>query len=148
MGWNYGHEMHPVKDIEFSMLSSLMLMDEKYTKEELRKRDMDYAWITGENPTRRRVYWVAEGSFALPTKEFRKIGGYDRAFRYHEGQDLARRLRENNVDIIFSPDIIVKHLEIDVRKEGRVSEQTDSTLKHWGMSREVYDTLFKRDINL
>ena len=70
----------------------------------------------------RQVDWVAEGSFALRVDDFQRIGGYDTEFRYHEGQDLAHRLREANVKIFATSSIVCTHLDIEVRGKSRQRE--------------------------
>lgn len=109
---------------------------------------MDYAWLRDEmKPVRREVDWVAEGCFAIRRDDFERVGGYDEALRYHEGQDLAHRLRADGVDVIFEPRLVVLYLEIDVRHDARTDERRESTLrfyeKHWGMSRDVFHPLFQ-----
>ena len=147
MGWNYGHEMHPVHDARFEELVASLAGDASVWSR-LQQHGWDYPWLRpglGE-VVKRSVDWVAEGSFALPIELFHTIGGYDTAFRYHEGQDLAKRVRAQGVDVKTMPDLITRHLEVDVRGKKRAEEFQDSTYlffqKHWGMSREVYTLLY------
>lgn len=128
MWWNYGHEMDPLRDAEFGRLIEKIASERATAWEELRAQGMDYAWIREESmPQRRIVDWVAEGSFALRAQDSARIEGYDMNFRYHEGQDLAHRLRDAGVEVIFSPEVVVRHLEFDVRKEKRADEREIST---------------------
>ena len=121
MGWNYGHEMHPLRDQRF-----MQLMDTSNVAE-LGIHGWDYPWIKGEKVRRsRKVDWVAEGIFVVSLADFAKIGGYDEVFRYHEGQDLAHRLRKTGVDVCVVSAIVTRHLEIDVRKDRRQQEAEDS----------------------
>lgn len=149
MTWNYGHEMHPVRDARFEDLSRQLQMREwEAAWQRLGELGMDYAWLRDEmKPVRREVDWVAEGCFAIRRDDFERVGGYDEALRYHEGQDLAHRLRADGVDVIFEPRLVVRHLEIDVRHDARTDERRESTLrfyeKHWGMSRDVFHRLFQ-----
>lgn len=114
MAWNYGHEMHPQRDQQFTQA---VQADDRQT---LQQYGWDYPWIWGERvATDRQVDWVAEGSFALMVDDFAKVGGYDAAFRYHEGQDLARRLRAAGVNIMATGDIVCTHLNIEVRGKTR-----------------------------
>lgn len=122
MAWNYGHEMHPVDDKEFSRATQAQdqLM--------LQRRGWDYPWIWGQRLTAdRQVDWVAEGSFALWVDDFLTVGGYDTDFRYHEGQDLAHRLRQAGVTIRATGDIVCTHLDIDVRGPSRGKEIRQAT---------------------
>ena len=117
MAWNYGHEMHPRRDQEFMRATG------SNGRQTLCQNGWDYPWIWGEKVTNdRQVDWVAEGSFALRVDDFQRIGGYDTEFRYHEGQDLAHRLREANVKIFATSSIVCTHLDIEVRGKSRQRE--------------------------
>ena len=117
MAWNYGHEMHPQHDWQFTRAT------QADDRQMLQQQGWDYPWIWGERVTTdRQVDWVAEGSFALLIDDFIQVGGYDAAFRYHEGQDLAHRLREAGVKIMVTGDIVCTHLDIDVRGKARHRE--------------------------
>ena len=117
MAWNYGHEMHPQRDQQFTRAT------QADDRQMLQQRGWDYPWIWGQRvATDRQVDWVAEGSFALLIDDFMQVGGYDAAFRYHEGQDLAHRLREAGVKIMVTGDIVCTHLDIDVRGKARHRE--------------------------
>jgi GT2 family glycosyltransferase len=149
MEWNYGHEMHPVYDARFEELAKSLKAGDTTAWARLQERGWDYAWLQAgmQQATKRAVDWVAEGSFALPIDLFRKVGGYDTAFRFHEGQDLARRIRMTGAKIQFTPDLIMRHLEVDVRGKKRTEEFRESQYlffqKHWGMSRDVYEELYR-----
>lgn len=134
MEWNYGHEMHPLRDQRFKQLVNTNNLAE------LDANSWDYPWIKGEKVQQsREVDWVAEGSFVVSLADFAKTGGYDEAFRYHEGQDLAHRLRELGVDVRVVSTIVTRHLEIDVRKDRRQQEVEDSA--------ELFYEKFNIDIN-
>lgn len=121
MSWNYGHEMHPKRDAEFRRLVK------EHDQGGLEQRDWDYPWLEKAMvDTVRSVDWVAEGSFVLNLDDFSRIGGYDEAFRYHEGQDLARRLRDIGVHAVVIPTIVTRHLEADVRGATRKDEMEQS----------------------
>lgn len=148
MGWNYGHEMHPVHDARFEELVTSLNAGDESVWPRLKQHGWDYPWLRpglGQE-VERAVDWVAEGSFALPVELFRAVGGYDTAFRYHEGQDLAKRVRAQGGDIKIVPDLITRHLEVDVRGKKRAEEFQEATYlffyKHWGMSREMYELLY------
>lgn len=148
MQWNYGHEMHPVHDARFEELAAGLQAGDPSVWPRLQKYGWDYPWLRPgiQQPARRTVDWVAEGNFALPVELLKKIGGYDTAFRYHEGQDLARRVRDAGAKVIFEPELITRHLEVHVRNKNRTDEIKDSQFlffqKHWKMSREVYENLY------
>lgn len=122
MAWNYGHEMHPVYDALFQQAA------EANDRAVLESHGWDYPWLWGERVAAdRQVDWVAEGSFALRIDDFFAVGGYDTAFRYHEGQDLAHRLRQNGVTVQVTGDIVCTHLDIDVRGSSRRKDIRQAT---------------------
>ena len=148
MDWNYGHEMHPVHDARFEELMTSLGAGDPTAWRRLQKYGWDYAWLQPEisKPKERVVDWVAEGSFALPVDLFRRVGGYDAAFRYHEGQDLARRLRSSGAKVRLKPEIITRHLENKGRTHHQKDFETARRLffqKHWGMAQQVYGALYK-----
>jgi GT2 family glycosyltransferase len=151
MVWNYAHEMHPVHDALFEEIRSNQanVFSKLIMWQKLQSHGWDYPWLHGKPVLQpRRVDWVAEGSFALPLKLFRNVGGYDEAFRYHEGQDLAKRVRDAGARVSIRPEIVTRHLEVDVTKARRDDDREASKFlffkKHWGMSREVYDALYDK----
>lgn len=150
MGWNYGHEMHPTHDAQFGQLSELYASDDEAVKrrawELLKQKGWDYPWLRGERSDERAVDWVAEGSFALSASDFARVDGYDEAMRYHEGQDLAHRLRAIGVTVIATSTFAAKHLEVSVR----TSRDDDFAQgryrffqKHWGLTTEIVDKLYE-----
>lgn len=148
MQWNYGHEMHPAHDARFEELTMSVRTGDMTAWKRLQNYGWDYHWLQPslQQPVERQVDWVAEGSFAMPIELFKAVGGYDTNFRYHEGQDLARRIRETGAKILFHPEIITRHLEVSVRGKSRDEEVKASQYlffqKHWNMTREVYDKLY------
>ncbi len=148
MQWNYGHEMHPVHDARFEELAEGVRAGDMSSWMRLQHYGWNYHWLQPslEQPIERQVDWVAEGSFALPVELFKAVGGYDTNFRYHEGQDLAHRIRETGAKINFNPEIITRHLEMNVRGRTRTKEIKASQYlffqKHWNMTQAVYDKLY------
>jgi GT2 family glycosyltransferase len=116
MGWNYGHFLHAKNDDKFFQLT--LEHKNQAAKDNLKALGWDYAWIDwlNEKPKHRRVDWTAEGSFIVPTQLFEAVGGYDEEFAYHEGQDLAWRLKEAGTKIYFDPAIVVSHLATRSRR--------------------------------
>ncbi|MCL2095197.1 glycosyltransferase [Candidatus Saccharibacteria bacterium] len=84
MRWNYGKFIQP-----------LWLDGLSYWK-------LKRLWA---KPERRRVDWVAEGSMVMEADLFRRLGGFDAGFLYHEGQDLCRRAGGAE----FEPSVVVRH---------------------------------------
>lgn len=150
MQWNYGHEMNPVHDARFEELVASVQAGDISAWQRLQQYGWDYHWLQPslQQPVKRPVDWVAEGSFAVSIELFKKIGGYDPAFRYHEGQDLAHRIRETGAGITFIPEIITRHLEVNVRGKAKSEEVKESQFlffqKYWNMSRDVYDKLYNK----
>jgi N-acetylglucosaminyl-diphospho-decaprenol L-rhamnosyltransferase len=153
---NYGFEMHPAKDAWFSQVTSTLnrndISDEHRRDlfQQLKDADADYHWVCPKllSLKTREVDWVAEGLFAIRAELFKKIGGYDENMSYHEGQDLARRIRGKGLGVVFDPAFSAVHLEIQVESERRKLNFTENQFyffhKHWGMSRRVFDQLYSQ----
>jgi len=73
-------------------------------------------------PQERIVDWAAEGHFYIRGDLFKELSGYDERLQYHEGVDLARRVREEGFTILFNPSIWAQHLELKVREEHKLKE--------------------------
>ena len=154
MWWNYGFEMNRDKDTWFYEVTNKLNQtdtDEKVKKsllEQLHDADTDYQWVSPKSLELRTrgVDWVAEGCFAIRGSLFKHISGYDEQMRYHEGQDLAKRVRDNNYEVVFDPTIRTKHLEIDVRGDRRQSDFKKGQFyffhKHYGMTRTEFESLY------
>lgn len=102
--------------------------------------------VSGREPFEHETGWVAEGNLCVRAAVFEDVGGYDVAMRHHETHDLNKRIQDTGRLTRFVPNIVARHLEIDVRGEVRQKEDTDAQLyyyqKHWGMSKEVFCKLF------
>ncbi len=150
MEWNYGHVMHPVHDARFEeMVAWLRAGGDGPAWERLQQRGWDYPWLQPglKQPEKATYDWVAEGSFALPIELFSKVGGYDETLRYHEGQDLALRIRELKARVGIEPDIITRHLETHVRGPRVADEIYEARFlflqKHWSITRAVFEQLYR-----
>ncbi len=153
MFWNYGYEMNPQRDAVIPVLEKIFnkFYNDKEISDYLRKIAEFYFYnleIKMRNNKKREVDWVAEGNFFIRSSLFKKIGGFDRKMRYHETQDLCRRIRKKeNKKIIFAPYVKTSHSELDVRKGKKEKEREAAAKyfyrKHWGMSGRVYDILAK-----
>lgn len=154
MAWNYGFEMHPRKDSWFWQIFTTINRGDISTEyrnellQQLREADTDFHWVHPDSlPLRsREVDWVAEGLFAIRAEVLRRVGGYDENMRYHEGQDLARRVRDEGFEVMFTPGFSAMHHNIEVRGERRDDDFREGQFyffhKHWGMSRKVFDQLY------
>ena len=153
MGWNYGFEMHPTKDVWFwQIVSTIARQDipswyKNELLQQLKDADMDYHWVApADLPLQsRKVDWVAEGLFAIDSKLFSRVGGYDDKMPYHEGQDLARRVRDEGLDVKFDPSFSSVHHELHVRDDRDTDFREGQFYffqKHWDMSRQVFEKLY------
>jgi N-acetylglucosaminyl-diphospho-decaprenol L-rhamnosyltransferase len=153
MGWNYGFEMHLRKDVWFwHIVSTIARQDipswyKHELLQQLKDADMDYHWVApADLPLQsRKVDWVAEGLFAIEAKLFRQVGGYDDKMPYHEGQDLARRVRDEGLDVKFEPSFSSVHHELHVRHDRDTDFREGQFYffqKHWDMSQEVFEKLY------
>lgn len=153
MWWNYGFEMHSRKDAWFwHVLTTLSRPDltPQHRAELLRQlqgADADFHWVHPHTiPTvRRQVDWVAEGLFAVRGELFKALGGYDENMSYHEGQDLARRVRDQGLGVVFDPSFEAMHHAIKSAGERDAAFREGQFYfyhKHWGMSRQVFDALY------
>jgi GT2 family glycosyltransferase len=151
--WNYGWTMHPVHEARGRILELVAGMAvpgslEHWVLRELAfsNRDTLNLEITYAEPASREVDWVSEALFAIRAGLFRKVGGFDRRFRYHSGQDLCLRVRAQDYRVQFEPGMAACHLEIDVRGDRREADLREGQFqffrKHWRMTRAVYDMLY------
>lgn len=156
MFWNYGPAMSPGHDHRnevYDLVKANSRVDSrafKAVREMASQRGDTYNFeIQYAEPKSRRVDWVAEGLFAVRAGLFKELGGFDRRFRYHSDQDLGVRAKEAGYEVWFKPDIVARHLELDVRGEQRREEFRAGLFlyykKHWGMSRRVFERLFPED---
>ena len=150
MAWNYGLEMHPVEE---AMAHAWRLMIEGAGGDEALIKIMEkfdrmrsLSWALRTSQQIEQVDWVAEGYFSVKAHIFQKLGGFDEKMRYHEAQDLGHRLRSLGGKVIHAPGIEARHLEAEVRPNKHadfVDAQFYFYQKHYGMSREVYDWLYR-----
>jgi GT2 family glycosyltransferase len=149
MGWNYGHFMHPVQDVDFYCLVQRLEGGVESAKEELVRRGWDYAWIEAlkKLPEKRKVDWCAEGSIIFPIALLKSLGGFDERFLYHEIQDLCWRMGEK---VEFDPSIAVKHISLESRRDTAKQAELDARYlfykEHWGMTKGVFDRLFEEEM--
>jgi len=152
MYWNYGFDPHPVRDRIANYYGQLSNKFKKNKKvhDLIRRRACKYFYgveIDAGNHQERIVEWVAEGNFFIRTDVFKIIGGFDENMRYHEGQDLCKRIRKLGLVVKFSPEIVTKHLEIECR-EGRRTEDWRNGRKyffkkHWGTPKNALKNFFR-----
>ena len=102
-------------------------------------------------PVRTREVDVINGAFfAIRSDVFREMGGFDSSFkRYHEETDLCVRVKENGRKVVFTDEIIVKHLgkRDDSDREEREEQMRRSTnyylKKHYQLNDEQIEKLLR-----
>jgi GT2 family glycosyltransferase len=154
MYWNYGYEMHPLRDRLIDYYGSLAnrFKENKRIHDLIRKHAIHYFYgleIEAGNHVERAVEWVAEGNFLVRNDVFRKIEGFDENMRYHECHDIGKRIRKLGMKIIFTPEIVTRHLRIECR-EGRRPQIWDNGRryffnKHWGTPQKAFKNFFRLD---
>lgn len=75
------------------------------------------------DPVARQIFWSAEGNFLIRSDTFQEVGGFDTQFRFHEIQDLARKLSERGMERRFDPELSGIHKAIQVRQESRRTQR-------------------------
>lgn len=63
------------------------------------------------------------------------IAGFDENIRYHERQDLCKRIRKLGLVVKFPTEVVTKHLEIECREGRRTDDWRNGRFffkKHWG----------------
>jgi hypothetical protein len=63
------------------------------------------------------VDWVAEGHCYIRAVVFQQLGGFDANLQYSEGVNLAQRVHAAGQEVVFSPRVWTRHLEIYVRNK-------------------------------
>ncbi len=150
--WNYGYEMHPLRDRLARFYGNLgnKFRENKKVHDFIRRKAINYLYgleIDAGNHQERLVEWVAEGNFLVRTAIFKKIGGFDERMRYHEAHDLGKRIRQMGLSIKFSPEIVTRHLEIDCREGLKTNDWEKGRKyffrKHWGTPQKAFINFFR-----
>lgn len=152
MYWNYGYEMHPLRDRMSNIIGGLAnrYKNQPNLHNRIRRIAKSYFFgleIEAGNHPEHPVEWVAEGNFLVRTEIFRRIGGFDENMRYHEAHDFCKRIRESGMVVKFSPEIVTRHLDIDCR-DGSKNEDWQKGRdyffrKHWGTPRKAMKNFFR-----
>ncbi len=150
--WNYGYEMHPLRDRLAEFYGNFAKKFEKRKKvhDLIRRIAIHYFYgleIDAGNHQERVVEWVAEGNFLVRTNVFKKIGGFDERMRYHESHDFGKRIRQLGFIIKFSPEIVTRHLEIECREGLKTQDWLKGRKyffgKHWGNPQKALKNFFR-----
>ncbi|MFB6246194.1 MAG: glycosyltransferase family 2 protein [Candidatus Pacearchaeota archaeon] len=77
---------------------------------------------------------------------FEEANGFDSNMTYHADQDLAKRVRQLDYKVKYTPNLKAKHLDMDTFGENREKQIKEKVFyffsKHWEMSRKVFDQLY------
>lgn len=151
MWWNYGFEMHLIRDAKADIVHSWALDNwnnakKIYKLKEKYKEVTPNLEISFDSPKNKKVDWVSEANFCIRSDLFKKIGGFDINMRYHADQDLCKRVRDLGYTVMFSPEIVSMHMEIDTFGKNREKLIKENAYyfyrKHWGMTRDIFDRLY------
>lgn len=110
-----GKKVVPFRDVEYGFRCFIYMMGyDEFIKKKEKKR------------IKEKFLKVSPGAcFIIPSKIFRKIGGFDESFfLFKEDEDLERRLRRENFYIYFYPDWVVYH------KFGATHKESDFAFYH------------------
>lgn len=153
MFWNYGHELHPVKDAKGEVILKQAQEQSKIGNQEkvdeLREKYKDINLnleIRFGKDKQREVDWVSEAFLFIRSDIFEEANGFDSNMTYHADQDLAKRVRQLDYKVKYTPNLKAKHLDMDTFGENREKQIKEKVFyffsKHWEMSRKVFDQLY------
>jgi len=120
MPWNFGVKKTPKSDIQ-QVRKIIKQHNKPFILQSYANQDPQ---VLSANPhrlhmDRQEVFWVAEGFFGVRAPLFHKIGGFDKAVRYHEAQTLTHRSHAVGAHVMFDPCITARHLKVEVRGKMR-----------------------------
>lgn len=150
MGWNFGEQMHPVREAAWFQVEKLY-RDGVLNREQFMQYAPELAasYRMTDEAEPRETGWVSEACFAMPARLFKQLGGFAMTMRYHADQDLNARVQEAGYETMFDPRHVVRHLEIDVRGENRWPEEREARLEYfrrrWGMGEQTFRKLFREE---
>jgi GT2 family glycosyltransferase len=151
MWWNYGYEMHPVKSAAEKAYMDVAERnwDDDGFISKMREYVKEYSFnleIKYPETSDFEVDWVSGENFAIRYSVFKQVNGFDLNMRYHEEQDLCKRVRDSGYKVVYNPFIVVKHLDMNTFGEDREKIARENAYyfyqKHWGMNRKIFDKLF------
>ncbi len=70
-------------------------------------------------PVARRIFWPLESNMIIRSDVLSRIGGFDESIREHDIQLPAYRAHKLGLMAMFTPDIAVQHLEVNIRPHNR-----------------------------
>lgn len=86
----------------------------------------------------RVVDWVNEQFFAVRDTVFRRLGGFDRTYRYyHEGPDFCKRVSDHGYSVRTNPAFRARHLDMQTDSRTDLQPKIDASTAHW--YRKHYD---------
>lgn len=81
--------------------------------------------------------WIGGGAFIIKKEVFDEIGGFDEAyFMYYEDIDLCRKIKDNNLQIMWIPNVRIWH------KEGGAEHIKFKTKQRYYKSQRIYLSKF------
>lgn len=150
MKWNFGDLMNPIVEAEQRLIERLYI-DKKISFEDYVALAPSRAASKGELKLSqpREVGWVAEGCFATSANVLRFVGGFPEGVRYHEAHFIGKRYARIGKKILFDPIYFVRHLEHDVRDQGREEQEAIARSQYykefWGMPETATEKLFEHE---
>lgn len=147
MWYNWGYEFSPQHDGFTAALNAVALAHWGNAEVTATVRQLAAGQVGHfESVEPREVEWVVEQCFAVRTRVFAELGGFDEAFRmFHEGPDYCKRARAAGHTVRFEPAIRAKHLDMRTgTTEQRTADMRAST-KYWYQKHyQVPDAVIER----
>lgn len=89
-----------------------------------------YPDITDQDLEAKRVGWVIEANMVIDSNVFAAVGGFDPKLRFHEIQDLSRKLELGRLFCYFKPGIVATRTDrVDVRGKRRNYEDLSAAVR-------------------
>lgn len=83
------------------------------------------------NPSTLQTDWISGAAFAVRRKAFQAVNGFDeRLFLYAEDVDLSWRLRAENYQLIYLPEIAVNHYTVEIANQVKPAQVIEGTLNN------------------
>ncbi len=94
-----------------------------------------------QSQTKQEVDWVSGAALLIRKNDFIKVGGFDeKFFMYFEDLDLCRRIKNQKKQILFYPDLLIKH------EGGKSYSNPKKQKKDFYLSQEYYFEKYSNSI--